>query len=495
MHKTQLISLLKHFSPGDMERFGSYLASPYFGCGENLRNLFAEIREHYPDFTHPDFRREKLFEKAGVLQKDYNDSTARNHTAELYDAALRFLSVEGLLSNEKDLTGAVLKELADRNLNEHFLKRAEEIEWNFENKFGADVSYFINRFRIEAYRLNFLISNDLITKHGGPQEAVCRLNKSAAQLVNHFAGELVPLYTNLLALSHSFDIEPDSTLVYKLMERFKMEELEEMTENDNPHSFIFRVYAKMLDAYADIHNNEKYFRFKESLAGHADRFSPDENSSLYFLLIGCCIMKITKGIAFDAELLALYKEMLSNGYHKNSGRKYIYPDFYRAVLTHALKMKDYDWLREFVEKYRTEVAPQERNNMYHFGSAYLQFTTGNYEQCLVHVNKITLDHFIFKYDVKNITLRTFFELGYFEEGLTLVSAYKDMLRKDKVLSSRMKWSFKRFAGFTEKIILCRLGKENIEPGYIRYRLAKAEDVAFKEWISEKLEEMTGKRTG
>jgi hypothetical protein len=151
----------------------------------------------------------------------------------------------------------------------------------------------------------------------------------------------------------------------------------------------------------------------------------------------------------------------------------------------AKRLRRLDIVNKLLKENSGRLNPKERYNMINFGYAFYYFETGDYERSLGYVNKIKMDYFIYKYDVKSLMLRIYYELGYFEEGLSLIHTYREFLRKDEFLSDNRKFRHKNFIRFVERLILFRTGSVQSDVSFVMDKVFKTEEVSYKNWLLSK----------
>ena len=102
MHNFKLITYLKALSKPELNRFEKFVQSPYCNSKQQLHNLFKLIKPHFPSFTSPKLKREKVFAKLYPGQR-FNDAKLRRLSTELVKLYEPFLIAEEINEFE-DLT-------------------------------------------------------------------------------------------------------------------------------------------------------------------------------------------------------------------------------------------------------------------------------------------------------------------------------------------------------------------------------------------------------
>lgn len=100
----------------------------------------------------------------------------------------------------------------------------------------------------------------------------------------------------------------------------------------------------------------------------------------------------------------------------NEKTPYLDLNLYRSILFLGLNLKSYNEIKNFIDKYSKKVNPAEHINIYRLSYAYLYYELSKYKKTLDNVAKIVINDFIFKYDIKNLMIKIYYDLEYWEIG-------------------------------------------------------------------------------
>jgi len=482
----EFLEILRTFSESELVRFSDFLMSPYFNRRDKLQTCFELIAEHKPLFTDLEISTESLARKL-YPGKANADSTVLNLISDLHAAALSFLTYENF-----SRSGAGKYRFLFNDLNKkHFYGKHEKIVESFtkENEHGIDYDYFLNLYFSETNKFNFSYLNERVSKKRNLETEIETLEKTSTSLFYFFFIELINDYLTLLIYSRQYNIDISKSFQRKLIDKVISGDVRRILPEGETHSFVIELFTSLLMMYDDFEDESRYFSYKTVLFKHLNELSVNEINSHYIRLVSYCIAKVQKedyGGFFGIELFKLYKEMLENSYYKSRNSEHLPHELFRSVLLHGLRLKEYEWTASFIEEYSRKVHPNDTDNMYHFGNAYLNYNTGNFTRALDDLNQIEEDFYIYKFDVKNLTLMIYFELGYTEEALYLIKTYLEFLRRNTLINSEKKKRYFSFVKFTEKLIMYKSGMQNIDLGYVRYRIQRHKKTAFKPWLLEKI---------
>jgi hypothetical protein len=196
-----------------------------------------------------------------------------------------------------------------------------------------------------------------------------------------------------------------------------------------------------------------------------------------------------KNDKYNEELFNIYDEILSNDYYKNNKIDYLRNEFYRSILILGLQQKKIKWVENFILTCSSKLHKSEKDNMMNLAYAYLHYENGEYLLSWKYFNKIKIDYYIYKYDIKNYALKIYYELGYFDEALMLTENYKKFLQRNELMSEEEKSAIKNFVSYFSKLVLFKAGQlPQKHFSTYRKRLEKTNDTMSKTWLTQKYEE-------
>src|SRR4030095_16980071 len=232
-------------------------------------------------------------------------------------------------------------------------------------------------------------------------------------------------------------------------------------EHESPQ--VFMLYKLLLDMFNNFEKEQYYLRYKDFVKQNKNNLSADEISFHYNWLINYCILKKSteNQYDFDEELFYLYNVLLENNYYINRTSKFLSVDLFRDILILSINSKKYDWTEEFIRRFQQEVNPEERENIINFSYAYLYFSLGDSLKALGYYQKIKMDTFVYKYDIKILALKIYTELNYFEEILSEIKTFREFLRNNPMVSPDKRIRFGNFVKYLEKMVLYMAGNEKV----------------------------------
>lgn len=495
MYTHHLTDLLRSFDRKELMRLGKYLNSPYFNNRKMLVRLYNVLKRNHPDFDNKNFEKEKIY---SILYKGkkYNDSTFRNLMSDLLKLTQNFLKQEGLKKKEIESTFYLTQELFSRGSVSLFMNEMSRSEYKLESRNQIDGEYFLNRFRIETDRFYLNLLTQKVLKKSYVTSESEKLIKGIAFILCYFVIESVKHNDILLKYSRSYNINKNIDTVREFLELFNFDKIILFL---NKHSGlkvpIIEIYQKLLKTFVNLRNENEYLEFKNLLLESSKYLGVTDNNFLHSRLIDYCILKKntgeTKHLDIDREIFNLHHIFLKNEYFKTEVNSYLTFDLYRNVLLNCITLKELKYMEDFISVYSNKLIPQHIQNVQNYSYALLYFEKHQYLKALNHLNKVKFDQFVYKLDMKNLQLKINYELEYFESAISVIDTYKHFLKNNQLISESRKELHKNFITNTLKLIKFRTDSKKSGISYLRDKLIKSSNVFDKNWLLEKIGEISG----
>jgi tetratricopeptide (TPR) repeat protein len=192
------------------------------------------------------------------------------------------------------------------------------------------------------------------------------------------------------------------------------------------------------------------------------------------------------------EFLDLHRFLLDNEILMMDG---ILPEWdYKNIVTVALRADELNWAEEFIRNYREKLPEFVRDNAFNYNLAAFYFAAKDYKMALQLLQQVNFTDESYQLGSKIIQLKSYYELGEWETGISLISAFRQLVERSKSLSEYRKLSNLNMLKLAKKIISLsqdwdfltdsaqRKGIENLEEA-----LKKYQPQANLDWLMEKIE--------
>lgn len=471
----------------EKRKFRKFLISPYFTQNTDLDKLYKLI-VRFKGMTELSKRYKKILFNKLYPEKKFSDSKIRDLYSKLNKCYNEFLVHEAVNINQFDKINYLMSGYIYRNIDIQF--ELAEFENNNKSVSEVDYRYFLNSHFLESHKFNMHFLSGRLLKRENISEGLNILENSAKHLFLFYFTQISLFYNTTLIFRNNYNLNNEPVLINFLASETAFKNIYEIFHKIKEYNYISELYLNLVTMNKNPEEYGNYYKYKNTLNQYASKLSPDEISVHITNLISYCTGRSARGInEFNDELFNLIELIIKNEYYKDSKTSHLGYDYFRNFFLHGLRLKKYDWVKEFIMKNYKKVNPHERENMKNLGLAHLCFNQGNFCGALDHISKINIDHFIFKFEARNLTVRIFYELGYTEEALSQIKSYKEYLRKDRLLNPETRKRYINFLKVLEKLVLSKAGTDNIDLGFIRKMLDNSANISFKPWLLEKIDQL------
>jgi hypothetical protein len=472
MIKNKTVDLLLTLNNKEFKKLGDFIVSPLHNKNRRLIRLYELFRNYYPDFERDDFTKENVY-KDLFKDETYKDNMMRKVFSEFSAKVLEFLAYINFTRDKLEQNKHLISELNKRNSNKYF-------EESFKDAEDA-LRYPENTAKVLSYRHSLeLEKNTRFLKNNKFLFDESLLNEST-YLIKYFLLKILRRYTQILN-KQIYELKINSRLSF--LDEILLH-LSENTYEDIPAiSLYYNVIMLMLNE-----SEEKYLvNSVNILKGSNGKIEKLDKYNAYFILNNYYRKKEDRGSQkYARELFELYRNQLIEGTYK--AEKFIHPTLFLDIVRAGVRLKEFDWVENFICCYIQEIEPHYKDNTLYFSSAMLNFFRKNHQEALKYLSKLKFNGYFHKLDVYCYLLRIYYELNETESMISLIDTFRHVLANDKTIPDYKISQYKYFLKF-----LSYLSKMKIKDDYSRLEVYKNElvnihSVSCSGWFWEKYTEL------
>ncbi|HPG06909.1 MAG: hypothetical protein KDC59_04545 [Saprospiraceae bacterium] len=451
-------------------RFIKFLQSPYFNKKELIAQLVIYLLECHRVEHEPD----KLIFWATNQTSDYDDAAFRRLCNEAIELLEEFLTIEQLRSN-KYLRSHLLLEGIDTYqvtaLYKGTIRKAQQIKED--------------RINMTNLLFDFLIERDIrqIEQADSKRYEKSTLDILSNKLDTYYIIEKLRIYS-LVYWQKSF-----------LKEEYKIHLIDQILEflksDPFPNNYIINLYYHNLLMLVEPEKEEYFLEYKKLLLNYAVEFLPNEAFRLIYNAINYSIRKLNQGQRiFRREIWELYKFALESNILIDS-KNFDHWD-YRNIVTAALQENEYGWAREFIDKYKEYLEPDQRENAFHFNLALLNFYEKKYDEVVDLLNSVEYTDLTYNLNAKVLLIATYYELDEIDALESSLSSFKTYIYRKDIVSEDRRKLYNNYVSFLQKIIQNQGNQSKLIK--LRQDVEQVKNIASKPWLLEKINELIGEKT-
>ncbi len=480
MRKNILIKTLETLSRKEMTRFREFSVSPYFNKNKEVQLLIAYLGGIFPDFIDKKCQREIIFKKIYPTEKHNQPKLALLFT---YSLRLleRFLVTEQLENEYFQSKLNYLKQLRQRNLFEQYEKQLMKLERgglseNQEDQNNFELPFHLAREKDLYY--NLLYKTD--QNHN--------LEQKQKYLDLFFFTEKLKDACEMKFRNQILNIDFELNMLENVLQ-----EVESKPKNFQSHPSI-SIYSSI---YKTLTNKEigDYYRTLEVLKKHEIWLPLSELQNIYNYLQNYCIRQINRGEqSFLLELFKIYQSQLEKGLLLID--QFLPEWHYKNIVTTGLRLKENDWVRSFIEDYKRLLKPSTRENAYSYNLASYYYSTRQFEKVLDLLTKVEYTDIRYNTDAKSLLLRTWYDLEEEEAFYSLIEAFRQFLKRNRLISEFQKAGYYNLIKFARKAFHIKTNLEFVPRSKSKAELEKlgkeiqsVETIFNQSWLEGKIENL------
>lgn len=501
MRKSGLIELLRTFSPKEIKEFDEFIRSPFFNKSESVIKLYEYLRKYYPEFPEDKIKKQYVYRKTFARTR-YNDGFMRKVIFQLSKLGEDYILY---LSNTKDIPQTrynFLQELLNRNLSKTFRKRFKEMDRELENGEYKNLEYSYGRYLTEGLitssldKLRYKI--DLYNKKALYNEHTI---KGLKNFRNYFTSVSLNLYRYLNYESYNYDVEFNDEVLDNLI-NFLIEKYQDghgVPEELNSPEIRLHVFEIMLMKTKSLHksiNEDKYFiLLKKILTQEGSHYEHDTLYSLYNILYQHCICKIQRGYEdYIQQRFILDKHAVEQNIYKTEEETYFPPPVFVNFVRDAVEAGEINRAVSFIDDYRELSEPDNMKTVINLSFAHICFGKKEYEEALNYLNKIKpIKGWEFRFGVKEIMSKIFYELSRYEEAYYLIDSFKHFIStRGKHYSRERIVSRNNYIKYYLKLLKMKENGDSSLLDEVMADLSSHDKIIFnRSWLKEKAKELEG----
>lgn len=468
MKNSRLVNILRSFSKKEVRELRKWLSSPAHNQREDVFLLFEYL------FKNKHLETEKHLEKSYVYQRifskeTFDDAKMRQVIYFLLKAVEDFLVYKELLGNHVQTKITLAKVYRKRKLNKSFQKTIKNIESLQETYPFRNENYYRNEYILQQEQYAYENQFKRVTSN---LQAV-----SDALDISFIADKL---RQSCLMITHQS--------IYKANYNFNLiNEVVDLIEETNflkipaieLYFYTYKILTNPKDETAFIHLKERIVKL-----GHF--FPHSEIRDIYLLAINYCIKKTNAGNKeFIRESFDLYREGLKREIliENNILSRWTFLN----IVTFGTHLKEFDWTKDFIEKYQLYLENQHRETFVLFCSARLYFEQKNYTKAMRLLIQIDYDGMLMNLAAKTILLKIYYEEEEFDALESLLESMRTYIQRKKVMGYH-KANYKNIISYTKKLLRINpYDKSAVEK--LKVEIKGIKPLTEKPWLLEQLEKV------
>lgn len=239
---------------------------------------------------------------------------------------------------------------------------------------------------------------------------------------------------------------------------------------------IVAIYYHAYRTLVDTKDIEAYKSLKAILKNNSNPLEINELNDVYIFAINFCIRQLNSGEHdFMREVFEVYQMGLYCNVFIQNG--IMTPRSYSNIVMAGLKLNEFKWVGQFIEKYKASLPEKHRDGFYNYNLARFHYAQKDYAAAMPLLLQMEYDDVLLTSLGKVLLAKMYFEQQEFESLSSLLSSFKIYIQRKKMQSSHHE-SHLNFIHFLGKLTHKPLGVNE----KLKNEISETKIVAEKEWL-------------
>ena len=486
MYKSKLLDLIRVLEPSELEAFDKFLRSPYFRnvqSAKEIELLWEHIYSCSPDLGSPSLAKEEVY-KVLFPGEPFVPIRVDRVMSNLLAYVKEFIIYEcsELKTDEVQRSLTLARFYRKRDLEKPFRKTIASLNKKQKEQ-AKNKDFYLKQFLIELELSKF------------------------ESFYNHRKGGYNVSATlrslNVFYLAHQLEYTSWLLTQGKMaQDKNTQGELAQVVQNYEDFIHLFRKEkyfdeVPLLKAYDygirllqnDVDQEDVFQKLKTILSEKASEIPLDTLKEMQGFCRNFCLLEYNKGkVSYLGEMFALYKNHLEEGYLYYEGG--LIPPTIRNIVVTGLRLKEYDWVFNFLEKYKKRiVASNQAYEIYRFNLATYYFATQKYSSaldCLVD----RYEDIYYLIAAKRMELKIYYEMeqDILESKIDAFKVYIFRISK-KVLPEMPRDANNNFVDILRQIRSSKTIDNSVRIEKLKQKIQIKKPLSEQHWLLEKINEM------
>jgi len=222
-------------------------------------------------------------------------------------------------------------------------------------------------------------------------------------------------------------------------------------------------------------------------------FTKEEQRDIILFTNNFCIRRINKGEAeYLEKSFSLYQKGIETGALLEKG--YLSRFTYKNIVTLGIRLQQFHWTDTFIEENQKLLEAKYRQASYSYNKATLTYALGKLEDAIGFLSKAEQDDHLIFLASKNLLLKIYYELGYFDALESLLGSLTAYIKR-KHLEKIYQNNYSNIITITRKLLhlqnLTTSQRKTLaaQKAKVEKLIVESNPLTERKWLSEKLSQI------
>lgn len=469
MQKSVLVEILRSLNRKEMRDMHKWLQSPSHNQRQDVIRLFDYLSKHLAQEDEEYLEKERAW-RAIFAGQPYNDAFMRQVMYFLLKAIEEYLVFTYYTSDGIRYQLALSRIYRRRKLDKAYRQAHRLGLENLQKQPLRNDFYLLNKFFLEQIEYEYQMN----ISQNGP----VNLQETADALERWFLEERLRISKDMLAHHRIYQkINYNHGLLDEIL---AYAEKKNMLEE--PAIAVYYYAYKALTTP----NEEHYFtELEHRIHSQTDFFNRSEVRTLYLAALNYCAAKVNQGnFDYCRRALKFYHIGLEKGVllENNIITSYTFAN----AVAFAIKIGEFDWAEQFVEKFQQHLEEKQRKGTVNFSLARLYFEKGDYNKAQLFLIAFEYDDMLQNIVAKTMLLKIYYEQDELDAFESLLESLRIYLQRKEALDPTRKAAYKNMISLMKKMLHLNVFSKAQREKF-RELVLQTNPLAEREWLLKQVD--------
>jgi hypothetical protein len=463
MQKSVLVEILRSLSRKEMRDIQKWLQSPSHNQRKDVIRLFDYLSKHLTNGDEA-LVKEKAW-KAVFPSQPYDDAYMRQVMYFLLKAIEEYLVFSYYTSDGIRYQLALSRIYRRRKLDKAY-KQAHRLGWeNLHKQPLRNDFYLLNKFFFEQIEYE----HQMNVSQNGP----VNLQETADALEKWFLEERLRISKDMLAHHRIYQkINYNHGLLEEVLAYVEKKDMLQ----EPAIAVYYHAYMALTNPDEESHFDELEHRIQTQM----ERFNNLEMRTLYLAALNYCAAKVNLGnLDYCRRALKFYDSGIEKGFilENNIITRYTFGN----AVAFALKIGEFGWAEQFIERFQRHLDEKERNSIVNFNLSRVYFEKGDYAQAQKLLTQFEYDDMLFNIIAKTMLLKIYYEQDEYDAFESLLESLRIYLQRKEALDATRKTAYKNMISLMKKMLHLNIFSKAQKEKF-RELVTQTNPLAEREWL-------------
>jgi hypothetical protein len=453
---------IKTLDAREKKELDDFISSPYFNKDQQIIKLYKQL---LLDNTDP----KDLYRKATA--KKYNEKELRYLLSDLNQLIETYLSHAKFNLRSSLKKQLLIEHLHDKKLSKYIEHHQQALIKESNSQTLQDSDHLAKKLAAEEMSFRFSTGNN--------RGLDSRLQDLSDSIDKYYFSKKLKYACEMINRSNVLHVKYDISFIDQIKSFLKDSRFLEVP--------AVSVYYHILSGLSEPGNEKHYRDLRSKLLQFRNVFSDHELRDMFTFAQNYCIRQLNLGKGeYLEELFHNYSYLLKERIILTNN---ILSQFdFKNIVTIALRLKEFDWVKNFIKQYLQFVPQADRLNAEIYNLSRYHYAVGDNRKALKIMQDVEFTDVYYQLDAKVLLLKIYYDTNTFDSFLALIKSFTNYLKRNGKVSAYQRDTYLNFVKIISKMFNYKMfDKGDIDK--VKKEFTALTNVADVNWLRGKIAEL------